>query len=481
MWRAIILGICALLLDAALLGQSTELLVRQAQEDIRTGHYSQAEQELSRAAQANPADWKLWNNLGVLRIQLGENASAIKAFEKARGAAPQQAPPFFGLGVAYMKTSDFDKAEEAYRAGLARDPSDVAANQNYAYLLTQNGDFRDAVEPLKRLKSLQPGNVSARATLIEAYLKAGMKNEGEIEVSDFLNAHIAKMPEELSLAKVLIADRNPEAAARVLENAAATWPDAAEPHGDLGLLYIRGGQYEPAVRELGRAAQIDPDSAKYSLGVAEALLRWRHDGPALQFLTAIQPKFAALPLYKFELGLAYYYLTRFPEALQEFEGLAQEQPRTSQIQYLLGGTYEELGQLDKAEACFRKAIALKPDAGQYYQVLAALLKKVHPADLAEPISLSERGLALNPDNEDLKLLLASCYQAQGKLAEAQGLLEALVNNDPDFRAAHVALAQVYFRQRRLQDAEKQESIAARLEDRKQSEVSPWGPGGVEGP
>jgi Tfp pilus assembly protein PilF len=54
-------------------------------------------------------------------------------------------------------------------------------------------------------------------------------------------------------------------------------------------------------------------------------------------------------------------------------------------------------------------------------------------------------------------------------------------NAPNFREAHVALAKVYFRQNRMEDAEKQESIAAKLEERKQSEISPWGPGGVAEP
>jgi len=217
------------------------------------------------------------------------------------------------------------------------------------------------------------------------------------------------------------------------------------------------------------------------LGLGEALLRWRHDPVALQYLLAIRAKFGDLPLYKFELGLAYFYLTRFQEALQEFESVAQEQPKSSRVQYLLGGTYQELGDLDKAEDCYRKAIALKPDEASYYLSLASLLKKVHPADLTEPVRLSEKALGLSPDNEDVKLLLASCYQTQGKLADAQALLEAVVTRDPDFRAAHVALAQVYFRQKRVEDAQNQESIAAKLEERKQNEISPWGPGGVGGP
>jgi tetratricopeptide (TPR) repeat protein len=481
MWRAVILGLCPLLLAVALLGQSPEAPVQQAQEDIKAGRFSQAEQDLSRAVAAEPTKWNLWYDLGLVRVQLGENGPAIQAFEKARRAAPREAPPYFGLGLAYMKTSDYEKALEAYRGGLARDPNDVMANQNYAFLLTQNGDFRDAVEPLKRLKSLQPEDVSTRATLIEAYLKAEMKNEGEDEINQLLSAHIATMKEELSLAKLLLADGEGKAAVEVLRHAAATWPEAAEPHGNLGLLLTKGQQYEAAVSELGRAAQLDPNSAEYALGLGEALLRWRHDPIALQYLLAVQAKFGEFPLYKFELGLAYFYLTQFPLALKEFENLAQEKPKSSQVQYLLGGTYQALGELDKAEDCYRKAIALKPDEAVYYQVLASLLKKVHPADLREPVSLSEKALALSPDNEDVKLLLASCYQTQGRLAEAQALLEAVVTSDPDFRAAHVALAQVYFRQKRVNDAEQQESIAAKLEERKQSEISPWGPGGVGGP
>jgi tetratricopeptide (TPR) repeat protein len=479
MRHVIYLGLCPLL-TLALFGQSSDVLIRKAQEDLRAGRDSQAEAELSRVLKSEPA-WSLWCDLGLARVQLGESGPAIEAFERARHLAPQKAPPYFGLGLVYMKKGDIEKALEAYRGGLARDPNNVAANQNYALLLMQKHDFRDAVDPLKKLKSLGHDDASTRATLIEACLRAGMKSEGEDEINQFLSGHLATMQQELALAKLLLADEEGRAAEEVLRHATATWPQAPEPHGDLGLLLIQGQQYETAVRELGRAAQLDPDSAKYALGLGEALLRWRHDPVALQYLLAVGQKFGNLPLYKFELGLAYYYLTRFQEALQEFETVAQEQPKSSQVQYLLGGTDQALGELDKAEDCYRKAIALKPDDASYYLTLAALLKKINPADLTEPVRLSEKALALSPENQDVKLLLAACYAAQGKLAEAQALLEAVVTSNPDSRAAHVALAKVYFREKRTEDAEHQEAVAAQLETREQNEVSPWGPGGVDRP
>jgi len=473
------LGLCPLLV-LVLLSQSSAALIRQAEEDLRAGRYSQAEEEISGALETEPANWNLWYYLGVARVQLKESGPAIEAFEKARSLAPQEAPAYFGLGLVYMQKGDNQKALEAYRGGLARDPDDVAANQNYALLLMQKGAYREAVEPLKRLKNLRGDDVSTRATLIEAYLKAGMLSEGEGELDQLLRAHLATMQEELSLARLLFADGEGRAAEEVLRHATATWPDSAEPHGDLGLLLTQREQYEAAVSELGCAAQLDRNSATYAMGLGEALLRWRHDPVALRYLLAIREKFGELPIYKFQLGLAYFYLTRFPFAVQEFESLAGEQPKSSRVQYFLGGSYQAMGELGKAEGCYRKAIALKPDEASYYTTLASLLKKVNPADLTEPVRLIEKALALSPTDQEGKLLLASCFEAQGKLAEARVLLEAVVISKPDSRNAHAALARVYFRQKRAEDAKHQESIAAKLEADKLKEISPWGPGELGG-
>ena len=480
MWHVENLGLYSWLI-LAMLSQSPASLVRQAQEDLKAGRYSQAAQEISRALEAEPGNWSLWYYLGVTRVQLKQTGPAVEAFEKARSLAPQEAPAYFGLGLLYMQKGDIDKALEAYRGGLARDPNDIAANQNYALLLMGRGAFREAVGPLARLKSMNGGDVSTRATLIEAYLKAGMRSEGEEEIGQFVSGHLASRQEEVSLAKLLMADQEGEAAAEILRHATATWPDNAEAHGELGLLLTQREQYETAVKELGTAVQLDPDSAKYSLGLGEALLRWRHDPVALQYLLAIRDKFADLPIYKFQLGLAYFYLTRFSMAIQQFETLARENPKASRVQYFLGGSYQAIGQLKEAEDCYRKAVVLKPDEASYYTALASLLKKQNPADLAEPHRLLEKALALNPSDQEGKLQLASCFELEGKLTDAQTLLEELTRSNPGSHNAHAALARVYFREKKVEEAEQQKSIAAKLEADKLKEISPWGPAELGGP
>jgi len=161
-----------------MLAQSTATLAGQAERDMSAGQYSRAEAELLNALKTDPQNGSLWFLLGAARAQLKKTDPAIEAFENALALAPEKAPVYFDLGLLYMEKNELSKAEEAYRSGLSIDPSNVPANQNYALLLMQQGAFVEAVIPLERLKEMRPDDVSARATLIEADLRAGFKSKG---------------------------------------------------------------------------------------------------------------------------------------------------------------------------------------------------------------------------------------------------------------------------------------------------------------
>jgi tetratricopeptide (TPR) repeat protein len=411
----------------------------------------------------------------VSRSRLKKIDPAIEAFERALPLTPEPAPVYFNLGLLYMEKNDLGKAMEAYRRGLALDPSDVAANQNYALLLMQGGEFREAVIPLERLKKIRPADVSTRATLIEAYLKGGMKSEGENEIEELLDSHLATLPEGLALAKLLLADRETDAALRILEYLRSSWPTSAEAHGELGLLLIDRKRFGDAAEELGRAVELDPDSARYSSGLGEALVRSGRFLAALKFLLGVQKKFGDQPNFQFELALAYLSVLRYPEAVSVLEKLARERPDSSSVQFYLGGSYMLSGDLKRAEESYRRAIQLRPQEPTYYRELASLLQKRDPAHLAEAKYLLEKAVALDPTDAESKIVLASCLEKEGKREEAAALLEQAVGSNPDSRRAHTALARLYRRQGKLAQAQQEQSIAARLEDQKMKGWSIWGP------
>jgi Flp pilus assembly protein TadD len=475
-------GVVLCLFAMPMLAQSTATPAGQAERDMRAGQFSRAEVELLNALKRDPQNGSLWFLLGVTRAQLKKTDPAIEAFEKALPLAPEKAPVYFDLGLLYMEKNDLAKAEDAYSRGLALDPSNVPANQNYAYLLMQQGSFQQAIAPLKRLKEMAPSDAPSRATLVEAYFKAGMKDKGEDEVNELLSSHLFTLSDGLALAKLLLADGETDSAQRVLESLTSSWPTSAEAHGELGLLLNEKEQYREAAEELGQAVQLDPNSEKYSLGYGEALLSSEQYPVALQFLLGAEKRFVNQPNFPYQLAITDICLQRFSEAISGLENLERERPDSGKVQFLLGGAYELTGELLKAEDHYRSAIQLNPQEPTYYRVLGSMLQKQGPEHLAESIQLLRKALTLDPTDAESKIVLARCLEKQGELAEAAALLEQAVASAPASRRAHSALAELYRRQQKLAQAEQEQSIAAKLEDQKiTKDWDIWGPKSAGGP
>jgi tetratricopeptide (TPR) repeat protein len=446
-------------------------LTRQAHQDFASGRYSEARGKLRAALKIVPRNSALWTYLGLTEAQLNETDLAIADFEKALSLGPADARTLFNLGLLYGRQGNAGKAMEVYRQGLALEPDDAAANQNYALLLMEAGKFREAIGPLEKLKAIKGSDLSVRVGLIECYLKAGRKSEGEKEILEFPRLPSAALADELKLADVLIEDREPDAAQEVLEQAVRAAPNSAEAHGKLGLLLSNKNQFETAVVELGTAAQLDPDSAEYSLGLAEALLLWGHYPAALELLTAIKTKFEKLPEFQYKLGLAYYGMHQYPLAIARFEAMARERPSLDLVQFFLANSYRAVGDLKRAELYYKRAIELNPRHASYYLALGQLLRKESEDRTDEAIAKIEEALRLDPSDVQSKQELALGYEQKANYPRAQSLLEEVVRQQPDLLSAHVALARIYYRERKKEWGDRERKTISQLEARQQAQQS----------
>jgi tetratricopeptide (TPR) repeat protein len=459
-----------LILVLAQANPPVQALVRRAQEDFAAGRYAEAEQELQQVVRVDPTNSTLWFYLGVSSMRLNHLDSAISAFQNALAISPKEAPSYFNLGLLYWRKKDVGKALQTYRKGLELDPMDEDANQNYAVLLMDTGKYKEAIEPLRRLEKLESSNLSVRVGLIESSIKAGEKSEGQAEVDKLLTSHIASPADEVKLAGALIEDGAPEIAEKVFRAALGSAPDLADAHGGLGFILLQKDDYKNAVTELGRAVQLDPDSSKYAMGLAEALLLWKHNSTLLSFLKAIQPRFGKLPEFQYKLALAYYLVAQYPNAIDALEKLlAQNPPRQDVIHYFLGNSYLAMGQFQKADACYRMAIQINPKDPSYYESYATLLRKEGAGHLDEAIALLEKARQLDPSGPRAGLQLALCYELKHELPKAQSLLEEALTKQPELLPAHVALARVYFRQGEKDQGEREKAIIARLEAEQQKQ------------
>lgn len=456
----------AVLLLLAALAQGAvpvETLARQARDDFQSRRYAPARDKLRQALKQSPSNPALWSFLGLTDAQLDDLDAAIADFQKTLTLAPDDAQSLFNLGLLYGRKNQTAKAVDAYQRGLKLEPDNAAAIQNYALLLMTENRFREAAVPLERLRGTEARNLPVRITLIECYAKSGMKSELAREIQAILELPGLSSADCLRLAKVLLEDQQRESAEVVLQHAIGMLPESAEAHYDLGLLLLDKSQYEDATRELGRAAQMDPQSAAYSMRLAESLILWKHFGAALEFLMAVKDRFESLPDYRYKLGLSYYGLHQFPRAIAQFEGIAREQPTLDGVQFFLGNCYGGVGDLEKAESHYRRAIELQPRKATYYTALAQVLRNISDENTDEAITNLEKALSLDAADIPTKHELGLCYIKKANYARAQSILEEVVAKEPGLTSAHVALAQTYYRLRKKDAGDRERAIVARLQ------------------
>jgi cytochrome c-type biogenesis protein CcmH/NrfG len=442
---------------------SPEVSARKAVGDFNSGRYAEARQELRTAIENDPKNAALWAYLGLAEAQLNDVAAAIGDLEKARTLAPEDPQILFNLGLFYGSNGKDEKAREAYRHGLQLDPQDVAGNQNYALLLMKNGHFAEAIEPLNRLRTLLPANRGAEVSLIECLSKSGNQQEAGIQIRSFAEGSGTTLDDCVKASSIFVEDGALSAAELLLAGCEERFKEAPELYAGLGKLLLERGDYEGAVRQIGTAAQLRPDVPGYSLGLVEALLLWKHYTPALQLLSALRPKFGTLTDYRYKMGLAWYGLHRYTDALAEFEAVIKERPEADSAWYFLGNTWLTIGELDNAEHAYRKAIGLNPKAAAYYAALGDLLRRSEQDRVAEAAAALEEAIHLDPSDSMSRKELALCEERRGDLTRAAELLGQVTRERPDFKEAHVAYARVCYKLHRTTDGDRERQIVAQLE------------------
>jgi tetratricopeptide (TPR) repeat protein len=247
----------------------------------------------------------------------------------------------------------------------------------------------------------------------------------------------------LAQAKALEGKGDPAGAADLLGKAIAAGGDTAELRGELGLILYRSGKFHQAILELGRAAQLDPNSSEYSLKLAAAILAEKRYGVALEYLRSVQGNFERLAEYQYDVGIAYYGLRQYSDALTAFGNALRIAPDMDLAHFFLGNALVANGDLESSVASYRKAITLNPRKAGYYYALGKTLGDLGTSHQQEAISVLRTALQLQPNDTASQFALAKLYDASGDAAAAKPLLESVIGRYPDEIAPRVVLARVY--------------------------------------
>lgn len=119
---------------------------------------------------------------------------------------------FYQLAEELRKVKGFDEAEQVLRAGLAQNPTYLAAWVSLGRTLRELDKHNDAIDALNKALQLDPGNVVAARLMADAYLDLGDKVEAIkkyklvralLPVDEELNALIDRLEDEINPVTIL--------------------------------------------------------------------------------------------------------------------------------------------------------------------------------------------------------------------------------------------------------------------------------------
>jgi tetratricopeptide (TPR) repeat protein len=208
-----------------------------------------------------------------------------------------------------------------------------------------------------------------------------------------------------------------ERAAAAYSEVLARWPDDERALQGLGAVSI-GQKRWPQVLDVGRRLARTPSgrvAGETMIGVAHhESRRYALASDALERVLRLDPELRTMPLpaslFWSNLALDLVAEGRTQEA-RRYLTRALASRRDAALIELLGVTYEHEGDSDRAERCWREAVALDPTISDAWLGLGRMALRRRQAE--EAIGLLRRAAALSPDSLEATYGLSQAYRQLG--------------------------------------------------------------------
>jgi len=158
------------------------LLMGKAYLDQRQNDKAQV--ELGKALAGDPKMPFAHFNLGVSYQRLGKLEEAAAEFEQEMAITPDEPWSYENRGTIYLDQGDADHAIAMFEKALALNPKMPLSLAGLGKAYIQKSKPEEAIPYLKRAVDLQSDNSSLHYQLAQAYLKAGLREEGGKELAE---------------------------------------------------------------------------------------------------------------------------------------------------------------------------------------------------------------------------------------------------------------------------------------------------------
>ena len=141
----------------------------------RREHPESAAGDFLKAIELRPDYANAWRELGLARIEMQDDAGALRAFQRAAALAPEDAEAQYRLGVQYLRAGKPGEAEEHLKIACRLRPEDRNILYNYVRALRAAGNSEEAKPLMRKLSRARQEQLASEPELPRA---GKLNNEG---------------------------------------------------------------------------------------------------------------------------------------------------------------------------------------------------------------------------------------------------------------------------------------------------------------
>lgn len=394
------------------------------------GDLTKAEEVIRKGMEVGSPSPFAYYYLGMLAQEKGTIEEGLELFREALSLDPYFEQAHLGIAATYERQGNAQAAMNVYRHVVTRiNPRNQQAVNRLVQLLVQHGGLDEALALLTDLSQKDPSNPDLSLQLSRVFVEKKAFSNAIETILPVVKTRSADIRLNVYLASLYEENNEIENALGVYNSILERNPNEYEVRLRLGSLYfykLKNPQEALSQGELAR--KINPQRAESYL-------------------------FNGLILHDTQL---------YQDAVETFLSGIERNPKTPDLYFHLGATFDKLQRFDDMVYQMERAIELAPEHANALNYLGYTFAD-KGVRLNEAVELINRALVLRPDDGYFMDSLAWAYYRQGDLSGALALLQKAVSLVPGDPVIHEHLGEVYLKHDQMDLAKEEWERSLRLD------------------
>jgi tetratricopeptide (TPR) repeat protein len=410
----------------------------------------------------NGEQFETFDRRGQVEFRHGDFTNAAADFGQAACVSPEKLAPVYTLlqsAASAIAANDLPQATSALKAADRREPDYPLPLAMLVKVELLAGNADELKASLRELAQRFAGDGKLHAELTQDLVRA--------------KRYDLALAEALRVEQSAFEDPQATLNLAVLENRAGALEDAiriamslqeqsqiplklrASGAAIAGLSYESLGQLRPAIAQLQKAIELDPDEPNPYLALARIYREKQSSEQALAVLEQAQKRIPASPEILLALGSAQVAADRFAAAQETLSGLLEHFPNELEAYLKLAAAYRNQGEPVLATQTLRRLVARQSDYPRLHVVIAESMLDENPVDYPGVMDELAKAEKASGQDYDVLYLKGRVYMATLDYQQAIATFQHATAVRPTDPSAYYQLGMAYRKSGRADLAKEQ--------------------------